>query len=202
MVTSKEIYELEVEEVGEGHKLALKPYRISKTITGTKDNYLKSEGAIREGHAAGKERVGAKTEQILDAQFVSNGLKIMILTNYEQVIFIEGHNFLFSQSIPDVLTSSNLADKYKLDAFRFTNMHSINGSLAIEFASASGENLLYSAPSDESADKEERVTQGFLLLKPQSNYLAFGKLIALPFHSKEVLHRSVHDCSGGDEILI
>ncbi len=70
--------------MGEGYKLSLKPYKISKTITGTKDNYLKSEGVIRDGQAG----VGAKREQIVDAQFVSNGLKIMILTNYEQVIFI------------------------------------------------------------------------------------------------------------------
>lgn len=46
------------------------------------------------------------------------------------------------------------------------------------------------------------MTQGFLLLKPQNNYLAFSKLIALPFQSKEVMHRSVHDCHGADEILI
>jgi hypothetical protein len=32
--------------------------------------------------------MSAKTEEIEDAQFVFNGLKIMILTNYEQVIFI------------------------------------------------------------------------------------------------------------------
>lgn len=69
-----------MEEVGEGHKLTLKPYKISKTITGTKDNYLKSEGAIRDGKSG--KGMGAKTEEIEDAQFVSNGLKIMILTNY------------------------------------------------------------------------------------------------------------------------
>jgi hypothetical protein len=33
----------------------------------------------------------------------------MILTNYEQVILIEGHNFLFSQNIPELLVTSNLA---------------------------------------------------------------------------------------------
>ena len=44
--------------MGEGFKMALKPYKISKTITGTKDNYLKSEGAIRDG----QECVGSKTE--------------------------------------------------------------------------------------------------------------------------------------------
>jgi hypothetical protein len=124
----------------------------------------------------------------------------MILTNYEQVIFIEGHNFLFSQNIPDVLAGSNLSDKYKIDAFRFSNLHPINGSLAVKFTSANGNNLLYSVPNEDG--KEEKVTQGFLLLKPQSNYLAFGKLITMPFQDKDVLHSSVHDCHGGDEILI
>ena len=38
--------------------MALKPYKISKNITGTKDNYLKSEGAIRDG----QECIGSKTE--------------------------------------------------------------------------------------------------------------------------------------------
>lgn len=144
--------------------------------------------------------MGSKREQIVDAQFVSNGLKIMILTNYEQVIFIEGHNFLFSQNIPDILAASNLSDKYKIDTFRFTNLHPINGSLAVQFKSVNGNNLLYSSPNDDG--KEEKVTQGFLLLKPQSNYLAFSKLIPMPFQDKDVLYSSVHDCNGGDEILI
>jgi hypothetical protein len=47
IITSKEIYELEIEDMGEGYKLSLKPYKISKTITGTKDNYLKSEANIK-----------------------------------------------------------------------------------------------------------------------------------------------------------
>lgn len=43
---------------------------------------------------------------------------------------------------------------------------------------------------------------GFLLLKPQNNYLAFGKLIGLPFHAKDVVHRCVHDSHAVDEILV
>lgn len=107
--------------------MALKPYRLSKILAGTRDNYLRSEGVIRDG---GRE-MGAKSELVLDAQFVSNGLKIMLLTNCEQIIFIEAHNFLFAQGIHDVLATSPLSDKYKLDAFRFTHIHSINGSLAL-----------------------------------------------------------------------
>ena len=72
----------------------------------------------------------------------------MLLTNYQQVIFIEGHNFLFSQNIPEVLVTSSLGEKYKIDAFRFINIHSINGSLAVEFNSISGNNLLHSLPTD------------------------------------------------------
>ena len=66
---------------------------------------------------------------------MSNGLKIMILTNYEQIIFIEAHNFLFSQNIPDILASTQIHEKYKIDSFIFTNLYSINGSIALEFTS-------------------------------------------------------------------
>lgn len=53
-------------------------------------------------------------EKIEDAQFMSNGLKIMILTNYEQIIVIEANNLLFSQSIRDILLTFPLRDKYNL----------------------------------------------------------------------------------------
>lgn len=81
-------------------------------------------------------------EKIEDAQFMSNGLKIMILTNYEQIIVIEANNLLFSQSIRDILLTFPLRDKYNLQAFGFTNLYSVNGSIALEFHSKNESNLI------------------------------------------------------------
>jgi hypothetical protein len=86
--------------------------------------------------------MNARTEEIQDVQFMSNGLKIMILTNYDQIIFIEAHNFLFSQNIHDILAAAQIHDKYKLDSLNFTNLYSINGSIALEFNSKNDANIL------------------------------------------------------------
>lgn len=123
---------------------------------------------------------------------MSNGLKIMILTNYEQIIFIEAHNFLFSQNIPDILASTQIHEKYKIDCFIYTNLFSINGSIALEFSSKNETNLLYEEQANEVPNNAEKVTRGFILLKAQNNYLAFGKIINLPFHTKEILYRAIH----------
>lgn len=50
--------------MGEGYKLSLKPYKISKMITGMKDNYLKSEANIMNEAKRAKESMSAKTEEI------------------------------------------------------------------------------------------------------------------------------------------
>jgi hypothetical protein len=39
---------------------------------------------------------------------MSNGLKIMILTNYQQFIVIEAHNFLFGQSVIDAFADNQI----------------------------------------------------------------------------------------------
>jgi len=39
---------------------------------------------------------------------MSNGLKIMVLTNHQQIIVIEAHNFLFTQSILDAFVDAQI----------------------------------------------------------------------------------------------
>lgn len=64
---------------------------------------------------------------------MSNGLKIMILTNYQQVIIIEAHNFQFSQGIVDAFVVAQLEEKYDVESIVCTKLFPINGSVALEF---------------------------------------------------------------------
>ena len=43
---------------------------------------------------------------------MSNGLKIVILTTLNQIIVIDSHNHLFSQTIDNILLNSTLQTKY------------------------------------------------------------------------------------------
>ena len=67
---------------------------------------------------------------------MSNGLKLMILTNHSHIMVIEAHNFLFSQQISELFTTVN-AEKYYLSDFEFTKLYPVNGSIAVEFNSRS-----------------------------------------------------------------
>jgi hypothetical protein len=55
----------------------------------------------------------------------------MLLTNYEQIIFIEAHNFLFAQNIHEIIENSQIGEKYKIDSLSFTNLYSVNGSVGL-----------------------------------------------------------------------
>jgi hypothetical protein len=74
-----------VEECGDGFKTNLKPYKVSKSISNSKGNYLKQQSPqVSEGKMVSSNI----EEEIQDARFMSNGLRLMILTNFAQIIVI------------------------------------------------------------------------------------------------------------------
>lgn len=85
-----------------------------------------------------------KEEEIKDVQFMSNGLKIMILTTSDSIVIIEGHNFLLSENLCEILTSAQLDQRYNLDLFRHEKLYAVNGTVAVEFSSNKNQNLIKS----------------------------------------------------------
>jgi hypothetical protein len=114
----------------------------------------------------------------------------MLLTNYEQIIFIEAHNFLFAQNIQEIINNSQISEKYKIDSLSFTNLYSVNGSVGLEFKSKNGVNLLYEESEGDSYSNL-KVTNGVILLKIQNNFLNFSKIINFPFNSRETMYVSI-----------
>ena len=94
IITNFEIYEVEIDDIGEGYTLNLKPYKVEKAMMSARNGRLsKREGA----------KASNICEEIEDVRFMSNGLKLMILTTDEQVIVIEAHNFLFGQDLKELM---------------------------------------------------------------------------------------------------
>ena len=85
-----------MEDTSDSYKLTLKPYKISKTLSlSPSSNNNNNNG---------------QAEEIRDARFMSNGLKIMILTNYGKLVVIEAHNFIAGQNVKDII--EGLSNRY------------------------------------------------------------------------------------------
>jgi hypothetical protein len=130
----------------------LKIYKVSKFISNSRSNYLKSENQM--GREDLQKGMSSKEEKIIDAHFMSNGLKIMILTNYQQILVIEAHNFLFGQSVLEAFADAQVKGKYDLNSFVFTRLYPINGSIALEFSSKNDVNLLKDSNSSGTENTE------------------------------------------------
>lgn len=170
LVTNHEVYEIEVEDIGDGLKLNFKSYKVLKSIMAGK-GLLKNEEVVGYQH---------NQEEIVDARFMSNGLKLMLLTANGQVFLTEASNVLAGQNLKEIMTTAQLADKYQLDYFVFEHLFPVNGSIAVEFHAKNSLNLLKSAGKDDFAlPSHEKLLKGLLILKTQGNTLSFAKLINL-----------------------
>ena len=58
---------------------------------------------------------------------MSNGLRLMILTNAGQIIMVEAHNVLSSECIRE--TMGQVGHKYDLDSIIFTRVYPVNGTV-------------------------------------------------------------------------
>lgn len=119
-------------------------------------------------------------EEIADARFMSNGLKLMLLTTDGQVFLTEANNVLAGQHLREIMATSQLAHKYHLEYFVFEHLYPVNGSIAVEFHAKNNLNLLKNTAKDDvSAPSHEKLLKGVVILKTQGNTLSFAKLINL-----------------------
>ena len=75
---------------------------------------------------------------------MSNGLKLMVLTTKGRILLTEGLNFISIQDIYSVVSNNDnaLENKYLFEQFSFERVYPVNGTIAVEFNSKHGINLL------------------------------------------------------------
>lgn len=123
--------------MGEGIKLNVKEYKVFRSIISAKGN-MKSRKESESSY-------NSFIEEILDVRFMSNGLKVMILSSLGELYLMEASNFLASHNIKDLMTSAQLSDKYFTESFVFNRFYPVNGTIALEFHSDNNINLLKKA---------------------------------------------------------
>jgi hypothetical protein len=184
LVTNSEIYEIEVEDMGEGLKLHLKEYNVFKSIISAKVN-------VKPLNQGQENRYTNLKEEILDVRFMSNGLKLMILTTFGQIYLVEANNLLSYQNIKDLMLAGQFSDKYIIDSFAFTRLYPVNGTIAVEFHSQSNENLLKNVDETSETAHLDQLTKGLLIVKLQGNSLSCSKIINLYLDPKELIYLSI-----------
>ena len=122
-----------MDDIGDGYKLNLKNSKISKFLNG--DHKMKASNPEKE--------INNREEEIRDVRFMSNGLKLMVLTTEGRILLTEGLNFISSQDILNIVRSSDLGieSKYIVEEFSFERLYPVNGTVAVEFTSRHGVNL-------------------------------------------------------------
>lgn len=173
-------------------KLNVKPYKLLKSMLSGKGCLKNEEGTP---YSPGQ-------QNIADARFMSNGLKVMILTTQGQVYITEANNLLAGQRLFQIM-AAQLADKYYLDSFIFDHIYPVNGSIAVQFHAKNNLNLLKKTEKDEnSASSHENLQKGLIILKSQGNTLSFAKMMNLQVDPKQLHYFTLRQCPGIDEMLM
>ena len=154
------------------------------------------------GGRKGEEGI-SKDEAIVDCQFMSNGLKIMVLSTADRLLSFESQNFLFASDLRQVLQLSHLEDKYHLNWFQFEKVYSVNGTLALEFRSCNGQNIEKTkSEGDEESSEATWLTKGLILLRAQNGCVNLQRCVRLPLASQEIQELILQPSTSVDEVII
>ena len=129
---------------------------------------------------------------------MSNGLKLMLLTSYGQIIVIEANSAPVGQAVGDLI----VGEEYHLASFVFTRLYPVNGAIAVEFHGNNGANLIRNCQKGSQNEASEELHKGLLILKNQNNTLSLTKVINLQLDPRDLHHLELRECEGVDELLL